>query len=133
MKARPLNPMKMKMDTATRMRNGFQISTSLNAAMNKSSAGLVHRTTAGNAFYVRQIVRSMVDRGDIFRFDGDWQSRAGEEIVLPLQHQRRQPLLARRQLLEAFLDAQGETCRHGGQDAARAECCLPGDRRHASA
>jgi len=42
MNARPLNPPKKSVPSATAMSNGFQIAPLLSAAMNKSSAGLVH-------------------------------------------------------------------------------------------
>jgi len=43
-RARPLNPPKINAYDASRTNNGFQISTLLIAAMNKSSAGCVHRS-----------------------------------------------------------------------------------------
>lgn len=44
---------------------------------------LVHRRTEGNPYFVQQVLRVLVERGDVFRKDGIWDRRAIEEIEVP--------------------------------------------------
>ncbi len=44
---------------------------------------LLHRRTEGNPYFVQQVVRMLVERGDIFCQDGEWTRRAIEEIEVP--------------------------------------------------
>ena len=44
---------------------------------------LVHRHTEGNPFFVEAVVRTLVDRGDIYRNENRWECRAVEEIEIP--------------------------------------------------
>jgi class 3 adenylate cyclase/tetratricopeptide (TPR) repeat protein len=46
-------------------------------------AGLIHRRTDGNPFFVQQVLRVLVERGDIYRKDGRWDRRSIEEIEVP--------------------------------------------------
>ncbi len=46
-------------------------------------AHLVHRRTEGNPYFVEQVVRVLIERGDIFHQDGQWGRRAIEEIEVP--------------------------------------------------
>jgi tetratricopeptide (TPR) repeat protein len=44
---------------------------------------LVHSHTDGNPFFVQQVIRMLVDRGDIFRRDGSWDRKDISEIHVP--------------------------------------------------
>ena len=44
---------------------------------------LVHKQTEGNPFFVEEVVRTLVDRGDVYRKDGRWEGRSVEEIEIP--------------------------------------------------
>ncbi len=46
-------------------------------------ARLVHRRTEGNPYFVEQVLLVLIERGDIFRQDGQWESRSIEEIDVP--------------------------------------------------
>jgi tetratricopeptide (TPR) repeat protein/DNA-binding XRE family transcriptional regulator len=46
-------------------------------------AGLLHRHTDGNPFFTQEVVRALVERGDVFPRDGSWDRRAVEEIEIP--------------------------------------------------
>jgi tetratricopeptide (TPR) repeat protein/transcriptional regulator with XRE-family HTH domain len=46
-------------------------------------ARLVHGHTDGNPFFVQQVMRMLVDRGDVFRRDGAWDRKAIFEIEVP--------------------------------------------------
>jgi class 3 adenylate cyclase/tetratricopeptide (TPR) repeat protein len=46
-------------------------------------AVLVHRWTEGNPFFVQQLLRVLVERGDVRRQDGHWMPSALEEIEVP--------------------------------------------------
>ena len=46
-------------------------------------AGLIHRRTDGNPFFVQQVMRALVERGDIYREAGHWERKAVEEIEVP--------------------------------------------------
>jgi tetratricopeptide (TPR) repeat protein/transcriptional regulator with XRE-family HTH domain len=46
-------------------------------------AALVHRHTEGNPFFTDEVVRALIDRGDLYREDGHWTRRAIEEIGVP--------------------------------------------------
>ena len=46
-------------------------------------SSLVFRRTEGNPFFIQQVMRALVARGDIFRRDGHWDRRAIEEIQVP--------------------------------------------------
>jgi predicted ATPase len=41
---------------------------------------LVYGRTEGNAFFVQQVMRALVEQGDVFRRDGRWDRRAVNEI-----------------------------------------------------
>ncbi|GAC1513535.1 MAG: hypothetical protein NVS2B16_18640 [Chloroflexota bacterium] len=45
--------------------------------------GLVHGRTDGNPFFVQQVLRVLVERGDLFRTDGVWDRRRIEAIEVP--------------------------------------------------
>lgn len=44
---------------------------------------LVHNHTEGNAFFVQEMVRALVERGDVFQQGGVWDRREGGEIMVP--------------------------------------------------
>ncbi len=44
---------------------------------------LVHRHTEGNAFFVQEIVRMLVERGEASRQNGVWECRSDREIAIP--------------------------------------------------
>src|SRR5579864_6216513 len=46
-------------------------------------AGLVYGRTEGNPFFVQQVMRALVERGDIYREGGRWERKAVEEIDVP--------------------------------------------------
>ena len=47
-------------------------------------ATLVHRATEGNPYFVQQVLRELVERGDIFRSEaGVWETRKIEDIEVP--------------------------------------------------
>jgi predicted ATPase len=46
-------------------------------------AELVHRRTEGNPFFVKQVLRALVERGDLYREDDRWQRREIEGIEVP--------------------------------------------------
>jgi class 3 adenylate cyclase/tetratricopeptide (TPR) repeat protein len=46
-------------------------------------ARLVHRRTEGNPYFVEQVLRVLIERGDIYRRDDHWERRSIEEIEVP--------------------------------------------------
>ena len=44
---------------------------------------LVYQHTEGNPFFVQEVLRALVERGDIYREDGRWERREVEEIAVP--------------------------------------------------
>jgi class 3 adenylate cyclase/tetratricopeptide (TPR) repeat protein len=44
---------------------------------------LVHLQTEGNPFFVEEVVRTLVERGDVYRLDGRWEGRSVEDIEVP--------------------------------------------------
>lgn len=44
---------------------------------------LVHRATSGNAFFIQEVLRALVDRGDIYGGNGRWKRREIPEIRAP--------------------------------------------------
>lgn len=44
---------------------------------------MIHRRTEGNPFFVQQLIRALVERGDIYWHEGDWSRLALEEIEPP--------------------------------------------------
>ncbi len=44
---------------------------------------LVQRRTEGNAFFVQEIVRTLMERGEAFQDDGVWDYRSVDEIAIP--------------------------------------------------
>jgi class 3 adenylate cyclase/tetratricopeptide (TPR) repeat protein len=46
-------------------------------------AGLVYGRTEGNPFFVQQVMRALVERGDVYREGGHWERKAVEAIEVP--------------------------------------------------
>lgn len=46
-------------------------------------AGLVYGRTEGNAFFVQQVMRTLVERGDVYREAGRWERKAVDAIQVP--------------------------------------------------
>lgn len=46
-------------------------------------AALIHGRTDGNPFFVQQVLRALVERGDVYREAGSWERRAVSEIEVP--------------------------------------------------
>src|SRR5262249_14312608 len=43
----------------------------------------LHRRTDGNAFFTREVVRALIERGDLYQVDGRWQCKDIGEIEVP--------------------------------------------------
>jgi class 3 adenylate cyclase/tetratricopeptide (TPR) repeat protein len=60
------------------------VSTTMGGAkVSDDFARLVHRRTEGNPYFVEQVLRVLIEQGDIYRQDGHWTRRAIEEIEVP--------------------------------------------------
>ncbi len=46
-------------------------------------ANVVYTQTEGNAFFVQEVVRTLVERGDAYRQDGTWKYRNEEDVTVP--------------------------------------------------
>ncbi|HEX6507936.1 MAG TPA: AAA family ATPase, partial [Chloroflexota bacterium] len=46
-------------------------------------AALVHEATSGNPFFVQEVLRALVERGDIYQYDGRWRLRDVHEVRVP--------------------------------------------------
>lgn len=44
---------------------------------------LLYRRTDGNPFFVRELVRTLVERGDLYRQNGRWQERSSGDLAVP--------------------------------------------------
>jgi class 3 adenylate cyclase/tetratricopeptide (TPR) repeat protein len=44
---------------------------------------LVHRSTEGNAFFTKEVLRTLVERGDLGRQNGSWRYAAIEDLAVP--------------------------------------------------
>jgi predicted ATPase/class 3 adenylate cyclase len=44
---------------------------------------LVYHRTDGNAFFIQEVMRALVERGDVYRHDGRWVRRAVREMEVP--------------------------------------------------
>jgi tetratricopeptide (TPR) repeat protein len=51
--------------------------------ISREFAALVHGRTEGNPYFVQQVLRHLVERGDVFRQDGHWDRKAIEELSVP--------------------------------------------------
>ncbi len=46
-------------------------------------ADLVYRRTEGNAFFIQEMLRALVERGDLFQYNGHWERRKVREMEVP--------------------------------------------------
>lgn len=46
-------------------------------------AALIHRRTDGNAFFIQEMLRALMESGDVYRHDGVWEQRALSEMAVP--------------------------------------------------
>lgn len=46
-------------------------------------AAALHERTDGNPFFIQEVVRALIERGDLFLTDGMWMSRSQTEIEVP--------------------------------------------------
>jgi tetratricopeptide (TPR) repeat protein len=46
-------------------------------------AALVHSRTEGNPYFIRQVLRDLVERGDVFRTDGHWDRKELADLAVP--------------------------------------------------
>ena len=53
------------------------------AEVSEELTELLHRWTEGNPFFVQQLLRALVERGDVCRRDGRWTRTAAEELPVP--------------------------------------------------
>lgn len=53
------------------------------AQISDDFAQLIQQRTDGNPFFVQEVLRALVERGDIYRADGRWERRAIGEIEVP--------------------------------------------------
>jgi tetratricopeptide (TPR) repeat protein len=44
---------------------------------------LVHRSTEGNAFFTKEVLRTLIERGDLERQNGGWRCAAADELTVP--------------------------------------------------
>jgi hypothetical protein len=72
-------------------------------------ATALYRETEGNPFFVEEVVKSLIEQGQIYRTSGDWQRLAVAELVIP---QSIRAAVSRR------LDRLGEACSRTLQTAA---------------
>ena len=46
-------------------------------------ADLVYRRTEGNAFFIQEMLRALVERGDLYQYNGHWERRKVREMEVP--------------------------------------------------
>ena len=46
-------------------------------------AAALYRETEGNPFFVEEVVKSLIERGEIYRSDGEWNRNEARELTLP--------------------------------------------------
>jgi class 3 adenylate cyclase/tetratricopeptide (TPR) repeat protein/DNA-binding XRE family transcriptional regulator len=51
--------------------------------VSETVTALIHGPTEGNAFFAQEVLRALVERGDVTLIDGQWELRAGVDVVLP--------------------------------------------------
>jgi tetratricopeptide (TPR) repeat protein len=72
-------------------------------------AAALYRETEGNPFFVEEVVKSLIEQGQIYRTSGDWQRLAVAELVIPQSI---------RAAVSKRLDRLGESCTRTLQTAA---------------
>jgi class 3 adenylate cyclase/tetratricopeptide (TPR) repeat protein len=53
------------------------------AEISPEFADLVHRSTEGNPFFTQEVLRNLVERGDVYQENGRWERRDVDQIVVP--------------------------------------------------
>ncbi|HZU14433.1 MAG TPA: tetratricopeptide repeat protein [Chloroflexota bacterium] len=53
------------------------------AGISDDFASLVHRHTEGNPFFTREVLQTLIDRGDVFQHDGIWERKEVAELEVP--------------------------------------------------
>jgi class 3 adenylate cyclase/tetratricopeptide (TPR) repeat protein len=53
------------------------------AQVGEEFAELVHGRTEGNPYFVQQVLRDLVERGDVYRRDGHWDRKAIDDLSVP--------------------------------------------------
>ena len=51
--------------------------------VSRELADLLHRQTEGNPFFIQQVLRALIERGDVYRQNGHWTLREVDEIEVP--------------------------------------------------
>jgi hypothetical protein len=46
-------------------------------------AAVLYRETEGNPFFVEEVVKSLIEQGEIFRTEGEWNRKDAQELALP--------------------------------------------------
>lgn len=46
-------------------------------------AAALHRETEGNPFFIEEVVKSLIEQGEIYRSDGEWNRKEAHELTLP--------------------------------------------------
>ncbi len=46
-------------------------------------AAALYRETEGNPFFIEEVVKSLIEQGEIVRADGEWNRREGRELAIP--------------------------------------------------
>ena len=46
-------------------------------------AKVIHRETEGNPFFIEEVIKSLIEQGQIYREGGEWQRRTVEELQIP--------------------------------------------------
>ena len=64
-------------------RTGALVASTFGEEVSEEFASLIYRHTEGNPFFTQEVLRSLVERGDIFREDDRWERREVGEIEVP--------------------------------------------------
>jgi predicted ATPase/transcriptional regulator with XRE-family HTH domain len=51
--------------------------------VSEAVTALIHGPTEGNAFFAQEVLRALVERGDVTLVDGQWELCAGVDVVVP--------------------------------------------------
>jgi len=54
-----------------------------NGEVSDAVAALIHEPTEGNAFFAQEVLRALVERGDVTLVEGRWERREGVQLVVP--------------------------------------------------
>ncbi|MBV9281996.1 MAG: AAA family ATPase, partial [Chloroflexi bacterium] len=59
------------------------VAASLDDEVSEECAAFIYRRTDGNPFYTHEVLRALVERGDVYRRNGHWERRETDEIAVP--------------------------------------------------